>query len=221
MAQRFSRRELLKQVGFVGAAAATPTRILAAETTATINELGPAASQAAPMREARETLTAAENDTLEAIVARLIPEDENGPGAITARAAHYIDRALAGVLASSRPAYAAGLAAVDSYAQESKGASFTMLSPKDQDAVLSDMEKNTARGFTGSSSAFFRLVRNHTIEGTFADPYYGGNAGFAGWDLIGYPGVRTFVSADEQRMGITVKPNHRSAYDYPMFSKAK
>jgi hypothetical protein len=63
-------------------------------------------------------------------------------------------------------------------------------------------------------------VRTHTIQGTFCDPYYGGNASFAGWDLIGYPGVRTLVTPDEQRMGITVKANHRSAYDHGMFTKA-
>jgi hypothetical protein len=54
----------------------------------------------------------------------------------------------------------------------------------------------------------------------FGDPYYGGNANFAGWDLIGYPGVRTNVTADDQRLGAKVAPNHRSAYDYDMFNKA-
>ena len=58
------------------------------------------ATNAARAREAYETLTATEADTLEAIVARLIPTDANGPGAIEARAAHYIDRALGGALAS-------------------------------------------------------------------------------------------------------------------------
>ncbi len=72
--------------------------------------------------EALETLTAAEADTLEAIVARLIPSDENGPGAAEARAAHYIDRALTGPLRTSRDAYAAGLTAIDAYAQSTKGA---------------------------------------------------------------------------------------------------
>ena len=33
-----------------------------------------------------------------------------------------------------------------------------------------------------------RMVRTHTLQGTFGDPYYGGNANFVGWDLIGYPG---------------------------------
>ena len=32
------------------------------------------------------------------------------------------------------------------------------------------------------------------------DPYYGGNANFVGWDLIGYPGVRRRVTPADQRM---------------------
>ena len=59
----------------------------------------------------------------------------------------------------------------------------------------------------------------HTIDGTFCDPYYGGNANFIGWDLIGYPGVRAAVTAEQQRMGVVVPPNHSSAYDFAMFSR--
>jgi hypothetical protein len=70
------------------------------------------------------------------------------------------------------------------------------------------------------ATSFFALVRTHTIQGTFCDPFYGGNDNFVGWDLLGYPGVRTIVTADEQKMGITLKPNHKSAYDYAMFNKA-
>jgi hypothetical protein len=56
----------------------------------------------------------------------------------------------------------------------------------------------------------------------FGDPYYGGNANFAGWDLIGYPGVRTQVTAADQQAleRNQLKPNHRSAYDNEMFNKA-
>src|SRR5262245_47736634 len=68
--------------------------------------------QASAGRDPLETLTATEMDTLEAVVARLIPSDELGPGAKEARAARYIDRALGGALATSRQAYAAGLAAL-------------------------------------------------------------------------------------------------------------
>ena len=63
-------------------------------------------------------------------------------------------------------------------------------------------------------------MRTHTIQGTFCDPFYGGNDNFVGWDLLGYPGVRTIVTADEQKMGITLTPNHKSAYDYAMFNRA-
>src|SRR5215467_3961567 len=221
-----SRRQVFRQVGIAGAAAAlsgaAPT-VAATQgatepaTTAAAPGLG-AAPSAAPRLEALETLTAAEADTLEAIVARLIPTDENGPGATEARAAHYIDRALAGPLASSRAAYALGLAAVDTYAQATKGAAFADLSVDGQDAVLREMEKNTATGFVPNSLVFFEMVRAHTIQGTFCDPYYGGNANFVGWDLIGYPGIRMAVSDDEQ--GMKVKPTsvRESAYDSGMFT---
>ena len=211
-----SRRELLKRFGVVGAASVVPGGAFV-QTASTF--AAEARTAAAPPREALETLTAAESDTLEAIVARLIPSDENGPGAAEARAAHYIDRALAGPLSSARRAYAAGLAALNAYAQTSKGGLFASLQPKDQDAVLSEMEKNAATGFTPNSSTFFNLLRAHTIQGTFCDPYYGGNANFVGWDLIGYPGVRISVAAQEQRMGVALKPNHKSAYDDSMFTK--
>ena len=208
-----SRRHLFKQVGLAGAAAAVtataPGVITAAAQPAPAAEPAttaaaprppaaiPTTPLAAPRLEALETLTAAEADTLEAIVARLIPTDENGPGATEARAAHYIDRALGGPLRSSRDSYAAGLAAIDGYAQAKKGAPFAQLSAPDQDAVLTDMEKNVATGFTPNAAAFFNLVRTHTIQGTFCDPYYGGNANFVGWDLIGYPGVR--LGGDRRR----------------------
>ena len=216
-----SRRELLKRAGIVGAVAAVPVGGLAPAEAAAPARNPAQARAAAPVRESLETLTAFESDTLEAIVARLIPTDENGPGAAEARAAHYIDHALTGPLAASRAAYSAGLAAVDAYARASKGAPFAKLSAKDQDGVLSDMEKNTATGFTPSSSVFFNLLRSHTIEGTFCDPYYGGNANFVGWELIGYPGIRLAVGPDQQGTGGALRPTHRSAYDYEMFSKVK
>jgi gluconate 2-dehydrogenase gamma chain len=173
-------------------------------------------------REAFETLTATESDLLEAIVERLIPSDANGPGAKEARAAHYIDRALGGALVSSRSAYTSGLAALDRYAHSSRGKSFLELSPTDQDSVLIDCETGGATGFAGSSAQFFAMLLNHTRQGTFGDPYYGGNANFVGWDLINYPGVRTAISAADQKAleANEMKPVRRSAYDYNGFNKA-
>ena len=116
-----SRRDLFRQAGAAGAAAAIGGAPLC-DTEAKAQH-APAASATmvlVPRREALETLTAAEADMLEAIVARLIPTDENGPGAAEARAAYYIDRALTGPLRGSRAAYADGLAALDVYAQASR-----------------------------------------------------------------------------------------------------
>ena len=197
-----SRRDLLKR-----AAIAVPVaRALSAAV----------AASAAP-----EHLTASEMDTLEAIVARLIPTDEHGPGAAEAHAATYIDRALGGALASSRQAYTAGLAALDRYAQSSRGAAFAKLPPVDQDSVLIDVETGAATGFAGSPAAFFTMVLSHTHQGTFGDPYYGGNANFVGWDLVGYPGVRTMVMPADQKAleAHQLRANHKSAYDYDAFTK--
>jgi gluconate 2-dehydrogenase gamma chain len=196
-----SRREWLQRAGWVGAVAGH----------------GALGAQA-PQGDAPETLTRTEADTLEAITARLIPTDENGPGAREARAARYIDRALGGALAASLENYRTGLAAVDRHARQTKGAAFAALPPADQDAVLTDVERNVATGFTPNAAAFFTLVRTHTLQGTFGDPHYGGNANFVGWDLIGYPGIRLVVGPADQRMDAVLAPTHTSAYDHDMFS---
>ena len=194
-----SRRDVLKTAGLAGAAiVALPglSRVLIVQ-----RELL-AQSQS-------HSLSASELATLTAICARLIPTDENGPGALEAGAATYIDRALSGALATSRPAYADGLAAIDAKAQQKFAAAFTKLSASQQDAVLTDLEE----------TPFFALVRGHTLQGTFCDPIYGGNVNLVGWNLIGYPGVRLNVAAAEQNMSTPAVRNHKSAYDYLMFSK--
>ena len=197
-----SRRDMLKRLGAaLGAATVLPL---------------PAATRARAQSAVAETFisfTPAEAETLRAIVARLIPADENGPGALEARADRYIDRALSGALKSSRQAYTTGLANVNTQAQSLKKAAFAKLSPADQDAVLTNIQQTAGQ--------FFNLVRTHTIQGTFSDPFYGGNANFIGWDLIGYPGARTTVAANLQLLDRKPEPSRKSAYDYGMFSKGE
>ena len=200
--QPISRREMLRWLGAtLGAATALP---LAAPVRAR--------AQAAASR-SFVSLTAEEAETLRSVIGRLIPADETGPGALEARADRYIDRALAGALKAFRPAYASGLAAVNARAQALKGAGFSRLTAADQDAVLTDVQQ--------SSAQFFNLIRAHTIQGTFSDPFYGGNENFVGWDLIGYPGARITVAANLQRMDRKPEPSRRSAYDHAMFSKGE
>jgi gluconate 2-dehydrogenase gamma chain len=230
-----TRRELLKGIGAAGAAAAAaPATVLGndaahaghgASASASAAAAAQAPQSAVRAREAFEHLTAAESDLLEAILDRLIPSDELGPGAREARAAHYIDRALGGALADQREAYRTGLAALDTYARSSRGKPFLELTATEQDSVLIDVEFGTATagmGFAGSSAQFFNMVKGHTWHGMFGDPYYGGNANYAGWDLLRYPGVRTNVSAaDQERLERNeLPPLRRSAYDNDMFNKA-
>ncbi|HYM35682.1 MAG TPA: gluconate 2-dehydrogenase subunit 3 family protein [Steroidobacteraceae bacterium] len=165
--------------------------------------------------------TPSQGALLEAIVERLIPRDEHGPGAKEAHVANYIDRALGDALASSKTSYVSGLAALDKYAQASRSKSFLELSHIDQDSVLIDVETGGATGFTGSSAQFFAMLLNHTRQGMFGDPYYGGNANFVGWDLVGYPGVRTAVPAEDQKAleANRLKPARDSAYDFGGFVK--
>jgi len=201
-----SRREMLKRVGvLIGVGAGlqlSPRSLFQAQ----------ARSQGlAAVGDALVSLSPAEAEILRAIVARLIPADENGPGALEARADRFIDRALAGALKNQRTVYTSGLADVNARAQSLKGAAFAKLSPADQDAVLTEMQQ----------APFFNLVRNHTIQGTFSDPFYGGNENFIGWELIGYPGPRIAVSANLQRMDIKPESSRKSAYDYGMFSKGE
>ena len=204
MASFLSRREILKRAAAAGMTTAVP-----AHTLAQVLPAGAATSF--------ENLTAPESRILEAIIARLIPSDENGPGALEAGAARYIDRALADALASSRAIYTAGLAALDAYARESAGQAFTELGAGEQDSVLEDLEQNLAGGFTPDAATFFNLVLNHTLEGTFGDPAYGGNRDFIGWEMIGYPGIRLGVTAEQQRMDSFPEMTRVSAYDLPMF----
>ncbi len=200
MTPYWSRRDMLRRTAVLGAVVALPGRVWAQ-----------AAAQAPP------NLTAAETGTLEAIVARLIPNDASGPGALEAGAARYIDRALGDALANLRGVYAAGLAALNAYALQTEGRPFAQLAPEQQDSVLRDLEQNRATGFASGASAFFDLVLEHTLEGTFGDPHYGGNQNFIGWNLVGYPGIHLAVTAEQQRMDAVLEPLRNSAYDLGAF----
>ena len=220
-----TRRALLRNAGIAGAAAAVGV----------IDVMATPASTEAPVEQVRtglaeveayEHFTADEAELLEAIADHIIPSDDEGPGALEARAVRYIDRALGGALADSLDAYRSGLAAFDQYCRSSRDGSFMNLSDIERTSVLIDIETGAATGtvvgFVGSSVVFFEMIRSHVIQGTFSDPFYGGNANFVGWDLINYPGVRTAVTENDQRRleADDLKSYRRSAYEWDQFNKA-
>ncbi|MSR12363.1 MAG: hypothetical protein EXR84_11300 [Gammaproteobacteria bacterium] len=218
-----SRRNLLKSVGLVGAAAVsagTAGAVIAADSSNQQAATATSAAQSIPAREALEVLTAAEVETLEAICDCLIPSDANGPGAREARAVHYIDRSLASHNRADRQNYMIGLNAINEFALQTRRRAFHALNKDQQNSILRAVQENTLTGFMPSGAAFFNMVRNHTIDGTFCDPYYGGNRDFIGWDLLRYPGVRLGVTEADVAQGASLPPNHQSAYDHAAYLKS-
>lgn len=156
-----------------------------------------------PSRSDLACLSPAEAALLEAILDRLIPSDESGPGAREARVLRYIDRALAGPLADLRDAYAEGLPAIDTYAVAETGTRFVGLAADAQDALLAQIDAGTA---AEGPASFFDTVRTHAIQGMFGDPSHGGNEGGAGWELIGFPGPKGTFAAEDQALDAVVAP---------------
>lgn len=123
------------------------------------------------------TLQAAEADGLLAIAARILPEDDAGPGAISGGVIHFMDH----VLGSSRQEWLAlvreGLQELDAQAGSTYGsAGFAALSSAQQDELLRAVE----------DTDFFATMRTLTMAGMFALPEYGGNKDHAGYALIGF-----------------------------------
>ena len=168
----------------------------------------PLAALTATAQAPATVLSAEQLRTLEAFIDRLVPKDENGPGAVEMGAAIYIDRALAGPNAGEKAALLEGLSGVETLARSTHNASFADLTPDQRDELLTAMDSGTATNLR----PFFNRVRRLTLEGMFSDPYYGGNKNFAGWDLIRYPGPRLAVAPEDQKMSAPPKPYRRSAY---------
>jgi len=160
--------------------------------------------------------TADEAAVVDAIVDRLIPIDELGPGAKDSGVTTFIDRQLTGPFGghdwlymqgpfpanplptqglqspvTPRQQYRQGLAALAAYCKANFGGrAFPDLSADEKDKLLAGMEKGDVKFEGFSSRALFSAIYANTMEGFFADPIYGGNKDMAGWKLIGFPGVR-------------------------------
>lgn len=123
------------------------------------------------------TLQAAEAEGVLAVAARILPEDDAGPGAISGGVIHFIDL----VLGSSREEWLdlvrEGLQELDAQARSSYGSSgFAALSSEQQDELLRSVE----------DTDFFVTMRTLTMAGMFSLPEYGGNRDHAGYTLIGF-----------------------------------
>jgi gluconate 2-dehydrogenase gamma chain len=120
---------------------------------------------------------------VEAAAAQIIPADDT-PGAREARVVYFIDRALVTFDKDKQPAYLQGIRELQAKTRKlfSQAKSFAGLTSAQQIEVLHAIEK----------TAFFELLRLHTIVGFFARPEYGGNHNHVGWQLIGLEDEMTY-----------------------------
>ncbi len=161
--------------------------------------------------------TESEARVVSALCERIFPNDANGPGATEAAVVIYIDRQLAGPYGRDKYRYTKGpfVESKPEHGYQGKenpreiyrqgirelGDGFAALPIEAQIQKLMAIEK----------SRFFQMVRSHTIEGMFADPMHGGNAGLIGWQLIGYPGpVMTYRAEIDKHYGVPYRPKPRS-----------
>lgn len=168
----------------------------------------PATRSAPATRDAEDArvLDASQWALLEAMTARIIPS-EDGLGAREAGVVRFIDRSLAGPERASIVDYVVGLAGLEAAATALLGEGFLQLDAEGQDRVLETIESGTAPAWPSAMvrpAAFFAMVRLHTLQGFLADPVHGGNQGYVGWRLTGYPGPRHRSGgvSERQLMGI-------------------
>lgn len=145
---------------------------------------------------------------------RLLPADDLGPGAAEAGVPTFIDLQLAGAFGRAERWYMAGpwphgsdeqgyqlrstpaqlyrtaIADIDTHCGKVFRKPFVGLTEAEQDAVLHGLEDGSVKLEHVPAQTFFAMLWQNTQEGFLADPIYGGNRGFAGWKLIGFPGPR-------------------------------
>jgi gluconate 2-dehydrogenase gamma chain len=152
---------------------------------------------------------------IEAVVGRLIPHDDVGPGGVEAGVPFFLDRQLAGRYGrgdhyflggpwpkgtpeqgyqsrfSPAQLYRAAILSIEHYVGGTfQGASFHQLAASDADGVLRGLESGTIALEGGvDSKSFFAMLLQNTKEGYFSDPIYGGNRDMGPWKMIGFPGA--------------------------------
>jgi gluconate 2-dehydrogenase gamma chain len=153
---------------------------------------------------------AAEVLFIEAATERLIPQDENGAGALAAGVPNYLDKQLGGAWGAGERLYRSGpwqqgsptqgyqlpftpaelfrtcLRAID---QQLKSTPFHDMAADAQDAYLKSLESGGHDLEGVPSNVFFATLLQMTVEGFFADPAYGGNKDMVAWRMVGFPGA--------------------------------
>jgi len=193
-----SRRAIFKAVGAVGAAI-LPTA-------------GTAATPTVAVSRTYLFLNSVEAAFIEAAVARLLPADDEWPGAFEAGVPNYIDKQLGGAWGAGERLYRSGpwqpgtpsqgyqlpfvpaelfRTAIDAIDKDlaQAGTPFAQMTADQQDAWLRGLEAGGKDLGGVPSEVFFAHLWEWTVEGFFSDPVYGGNRDMIAWRMIGFPGA--------------------------------
>ena len=140
-----------------------------------------------------------EAQLVDAIVDQIIPPDE-WAGGKDAGVTHFIDRQLAGVYNRFQERYTSGLNALKATCESLYQKTFPELDWEEQTNFLRQMDggklaelriiKNPGKpeeGYlweNGEDSAFFRLLRDHAMQGFYGSPRHGGNLNYVSYKMI-------------------------------------
>lgn len=153
-------------------------------------------------------LSPEEARTIEALAERIMPGEPGSPGARDAKVVRYIDGALNEASQDLQTSYRSGIDDLNSRCLSEQGQVFAELGEALQDQILRDLGGTASSSVPGadpkvghSLRTFFAIVREHTLQGMFCDPEYGGNYELAGWRLVGFPGAQWGYGPDHIREG--------------------
>ncbi len=132
-------------------------------------------------------LTIEEAKVLEAVCEQIIPADKD-PGAKEANVVNFIDKQLVKYYKKHQNTYRTGLAGVEETSKIKYNQSFDKLTLDQQYQIMLSLESGQAKGKIWeqhSSSGFFNLVREHTMQGFYGSPKHGGNKNYVSYKMLG------------------------------------
>jgi hypothetical protein len=120
-----------------------------------------------------KVLTAAQYETVGALVEAIIPADERSPGARDARVADYIDLLLGEADADLRSRWLSGLAALDAQSVKEFRVPFVRLSEQQTTALLTDLSKYETAQAPGDLDPALQVPRNEQPRAPQVDSLLG------------------------------------------------
>jgi gluconate 2-dehydrogenase gamma chain len=150
-----------------------------------------------------------EAPVVEAITEQIIPTDEDA-GAREASVINFIDKQLTGFLSKHQQTYRRGIAGTQQTSVIKFGKKFELLDWNQQKEVLKNLEAGDAQGDiwkTDSASMFFRLIRNHTMQGFYGSPRHGGNRRFVSFKMLQIDYPRIYGQNRYKKFPGTFKPH--------------